>query len=75
MNFSFMMAGSASSNPMLFGLTIFIILAWKNAGWWGLDRFVLPAIGTPWSKGYLLNKSANSDTGTKNKPTKEVQLN
>jgi thiosulfate dehydrogenase (quinone) large subunit len=75
MNFSFMMAGSASSNPVLFGLTIFIILAWKNAGWWGLDRFVLPAIGTPWNKGYLLKRSANSDNGTKNKPTKEVQLN
>jgi thiosulfate dehydrogenase (quinone) large subunit len=75
MNFSFMMAGSASSNPVLFGLTIFIILAWKNAGWWGLDRFVLPAIGTPWSKGYLLKKSADNGAGTNNKPTKEVQLN
>jgi thiosulfate dehydrogenase [quinone] large subunit len=64
MNFSFMMAGSASSNPVLFGLTIFIILAWKNAGWWGLDRFVLPAIGTPWKAGYILHRqAANGDHG------------
>ena len=62
LNFSFMMAGSTSSNPMMFGLTIFIILAWKNAGWWGLDRFVLPAIGTPWKRGYILNRTT-SDTG------------
>jgi thiosulfate dehydrogenase (quinone) large subunit len=61
MNFSFMMAGSASSNPVLFGLTIFIILAWKNAGWWGLDRFVLPAIGTPWKAGYILNRHSGVD--------------
>jgi thiosulfate dehydrogenase (quinone) large subunit len=61
MNFSFMMAGSASSNPVLFGLTIFIILAWKNAGWWGLDRFVLPAIGTPWKAGYFLKRQAGVD--------------
>ena len=60
MNFSFMLAGSSSSNPMLFGLTVFIILAWKNAGWWGLDRYVLPALGTPWRKGYLFAKPTES---------------
>jgi thiosulfate dehydrogenase [quinone] large subunit len=60
MNFSFMMAGSSSSNPMMFGLTIFIILAWKNAGWWGLDRYVLPAIGTPWKSGFLFKKASSS---------------
>lgn len=53
LNFSFLLAGSSSTNPMLFGLAIFIILAWKNAGWWGLDRFILPALGTPWKAGYM----------------------
>jgi hypothetical protein len=28
-----------------------LILAWRNAGWWGLDRWVLPALGTPWHRG------------------------
>jgi thiosulfate dehydrogenase [quinone] large subunit len=63
MNFSFMLAGSSSSNPVLFGLTIFIILAWKTAGWWGLDRFVLPALGTPWRAGYAFKKTSGTNPG------------
>jgi thiosulfate dehydrogenase [quinone] large subunit len=48
MNWNFMMAGSASSNPMLFTLSILLILAWKTAGWWGLDRWLMIRLGTPW---------------------------
>lgn len=51
MNWNFMMAGTASINPVLFTLSILLILAWKTAGWWGLDRFVLPMLGTPWQPG------------------------
>jgi thiosulfate dehydrogenase [quinone] large subunit len=54
MNFSFMLAGSASTNPVLFGLAVFLVLAWKVAGFWGLDRWLLPALGTPWNRGALL---------------------
>src|SRR5215217_4835887 len=53
MNFSFMLAGSASSNPVLFGLAVFLVLGWKVAGYWGLDRWLLPALGTPWQRGAL----------------------
>ncbi len=53
LNWNFMMAGTASSNPVLFTLSIFIILAWKTAGWIGLDRFVLPLMGTPWQPGRI----------------------
>jgi thiosulfate dehydrogenase [quinone] large subunit len=53
MNFSFMLAGSASSNPVLFGLAVFLVLAWKVAGYWGLDRWLLPILGTPWQRGPL----------------------
>ena len=53
MNFSFMLAGSASSNPVLFGLAVFLVLAWKVAGYWGLDRWLLPIVGTPWQRGAL----------------------
>jgi thiosulfate dehydrogenase [quinone] large subunit len=48
MNWNYMMAGSASTNPMLFLLSVGIILAWKVAGHIGADYFLLPAIGTPW---------------------------
>jgi thiosulfate dehydrogenase [quinone] large subunit len=51
MNWNFMMAGTASTNPLLFLLSILLILAWKTAGWIGLDRWLLPALGTPWRPG------------------------
>jgi thiosulfate dehydrogenase [quinone] large subunit len=48
MNWNFMMAGTASSNPLLFAVAIGLVLAWKIAGFYGLDRYVLPLVGTPW---------------------------
>lgn len=51
MNFNFMLAGTASTNPVLFFLGILLIQAWKVAGWWGLDRWLLPLLGTPWKPG------------------------
>lgn len=50
MNMNFMLAGTVSSNPWMFGLTIFIILGWKVAGFLGLDHWLLPALGTPWKR-------------------------
>ncbi|HEX5501490.1 MAG TPA: hypothetical protein VFW96_02635 [Thermomicrobiales bacterium] len=51
MNFNFMLAGSASTNPVLFGLAVLLILAWKVAGYYGVDRYLLPMLGAPWSPG------------------------
>lgn len=48
LNMNFMLAGTASTNPVLFVLAIVLMLAWKTAGWVGLDRWVLPLVGTPW---------------------------
>ena len=59
MNWNFMMAGSASTNPVLFTLSILLVLAWKTAGWWGLDRFVLPALGTPWQPGKAIGRKSS----------------
>jgi thiosulfate dehydrogenase (quinone) large subunit len=56
MNWNFMMAGTASINPLLFSLSILLILAWRNAGWWGLDRWLLPLLGTPWQPGRLFKR-------------------
>jgi thiosulfate dehydrogenase [quinone] large subunit len=54
MNFNFQLAGTTSANPVLFGLGVFLVLAWKVAGYWGLDRWLLPALGTPWAPGRIL---------------------
>lgn len=48
MNFNFMLAGTASTNPLMFLLAMFLIMAWKTAGYYGLDRYLLPILGTPW---------------------------
>lgn len=48
MNLNFMLAGSASTNPVLLLLGFLLVLAWKTAGHIGLDRYLLPILGTPW---------------------------
>jgi thiosulfate dehydrogenase [quinone] large subunit len=48
MNMNFMLAGTASSNPVLFAGAIGLMLAWRVAGYYGLDRLLLPTLGTPW---------------------------
>ncbi|ULL16628.1 DoxX family membrane protein [Paenibacillus sp. H1-7] len=50
MNVSFLFAGALSTNPILFILATWLVLAWKNAGWYGLDRWALPYLGTPWGR-------------------------
>ncbi len=62
MNWNFMMAGTASTNPVLFTLSILLMLAWKTAGWWGLDRFVLPALGTPWQPGKAFGRKSSDQS-------------
>jgi thiosulfate dehydrogenase [quinone] large subunit len=44
MNLNFMLAGTVSVNPIWFTIGIGIILAWRVAGHFGLDRFVLPML-------------------------------
>ena len=48
MNMSFLLAGSTSVNPIMFAFTIGLILAWKVAGYYGVDRYLLPRLGVPW---------------------------
>ena len=53
LNMSFLLAGSASTNPVLFTLAILLMLAWQVAGYWGADRFILPVLGAPWKPGLI----------------------
>jgi thiosulfate dehydrogenase (quinone) large subunit len=48
LNWNFIMAGSASTNGMLFFVAMLLVLAWKVAGYYGLDYYALPYLGTPW---------------------------
>jgi thiosulfate dehydrogenase [quinone] large subunit len=60
MNMSYLLAGAVSSNPILLLLGGFLVLAWRTAGWWGLDRWVLPTLGTPWSPGLVFEEDGKS---------------
>jgi thiosulfate dehydrogenase (quinone) large subunit len=51
MNFNFMLAGSASVNPVLFIVALGVVFAWKIAGFIGADYFLLNWLGTPWGRG------------------------
>lgn len=53
MNMNYLMAGTVSINPLMFLIELFLILAWRTAGWIGADRYLLPLLGTPWHKGKL----------------------
>jgi thiosulfate dehydrogenase (quinone) large subunit len=53
MNFSYIVAGSVGVNPSFIIISLFLIMAWRAAGWYGLDRFVLPKLGTPWQPGTM----------------------
>ena len=57
MNMNYLLAGAVSTNPILLVIAILLVLAWKTAGWWGLDRWVLPALGTPWRPGAVFHSS------------------
>jgi thiosulfate dehydrogenase [quinone] large subunit len=55
MNMNYLLAGTLSINPILFVTALLLMLAWKTAGWWGLDRWILPALGTPWRPGMVFH--------------------
>jgi thiosulfate dehydrogenase (quinone) large subunit len=68
MNWNFLMAGTAATNPLLFAIATWLVLAWKNAGYIGADRYLLPYLGTPWKRGALFGRAAFTD-GVRAAPT------
>ncbi|MCY9659860.1 DoxX family membrane protein [Paenibacillus chondroitinus] len=65
MNASYLFAGTLSSNPLLFVLATWLVLAWKIGGWYGLDRWALRYLGTPWH--------SRSSSPTKRSAAREIQ--
>jgi hypothetical protein len=68
MNWNFMLAGTASTNPVLGILGLGVLAAWKISGWWGLDRWVLPRIGAPWQPGTLFGGEEPRLSGQQEQP-------
>ena len=57
LNFSFLLAGTTSTNPVLLIIGIILLMAWKVAGHWGLDRLLLPKLGVPWRPNHMQIRS------------------
>lgn len=70
MNVNYLFAGTVSSNPLLFILATWLVLAWRVAGWWGLDRWFLPLLGTPWWPGRL--RHGRPEVETTQRPTSQT---
>jgi thiosulfate dehydrogenase [quinone] large subunit len=49
MNLNYLLAGTVSTNPVLGIAALGLVLAWRVAGYYGLDRWLLPLLGTPWT--------------------------
>jgi thiosulfate dehydrogenase (quinone) large subunit len=50
LNWNFIMAGAASVNGVFFVLSVLLVLAWKIAGYIGLDYYLLSLAGDLWAK-------------------------
>lgn len=60
MNASYLLAGTVSSNPVLFIIATGLVLAWRVAGYWGLDRWALAMVGVPGAPGALFRHAPSS---------------
>jgi thiosulfate dehydrogenase (quinone) large subunit len=56
---TFGLAGVAGVNPLFMVFEMLLILAWRNAGYYGVDRYLLPALGTPWQPGEVFRHTKN----------------
>jgi len=54
MNANYLLAGTISTNPLLFIFATWLVLAWRVAGYWGADRYLLPLLGVPGQPGEIL---------------------
>lgn len=62
MNANYLLAGAVSTNPLLFILATWLVLAWKVAGLIGLDAFALPRLGVPGAAGTFFHRTVPRST-------------
>ena len=56
LNLTYMLSGVAGVNPIYALIGVGLILAWRNAGYVGLDSVVLRSVGTPFHPGQLVRR-------------------
>jgi len=61
LNFSYIFAGTVGVNPLFILISLVLMFAWRVAGWYGLDRFVLPKLGTPWQPGTAFKRRSRTE--------------
>ncbi len=60
MNLNFLLAGAVSINPVIGTMALFLVMAWRIGGYYGVDRYLLPLLGTPWT-GSLVAKARRKE--------------
>jgi len=60
MNANYLLAGTVSVNPLFFIFATWLVLAWRVAGYYGLDYFALPMLGVPGGQPGKLFKKAEA---------------
>jgi thiosulfate dehydrogenase [quinone] large subunit len=58
LNLVYMFSGSAGVNPAYAIVALLLVLAWRNAGYFGLDRFALPRMSRLFHHGNRVEKAA-----------------
>jgi thiosulfate dehydrogenase [quinone] large subunit len=58
LNLVYMFSGSAGVNPAYAIVALLLILAWRNAGYFGMDRFALPRMARLFHHGPRVDKVA-----------------
>ena len=56
---SSLLAGAVATNPLLFVAAVGLVLAWRVAGYYGLDRWALPLLGVLSEPGALFRRVAS----------------
>ena len=62
MNANYLLAGTVSTNPLLFIFATWLLLAWRVAGYWGIDHYLLPRLGVPGEPGEIFKHSTAKAT-------------
>jgi thiosulfate dehydrogenase [quinone] large subunit len=65
MNANFLLSGTVSVNPLLFILATWLVLAWRTAGYVGIDHWLLPALGVPGEPGEVFTHGEVAKAQTK----------
>jgi thiosulfate dehydrogenase [quinone] large subunit len=61
LNVIYMFSGTAGVNPAYAIVALFLVLAWRNAGYLGLDRIALPKIHELFDRGEVAHQSSRTD--------------